>query len=284
MHLDGALHDVVQHLRGEDLDRGDVVADLAVVLVLVDLPRHVQHEEPELRELGVGVGDVVLDGLLVGQHAALGLARQGPLAHHVERLLAHPDGAHGVVDATAAEPGLGDGEGLALTPRAGSRRARAPRCSGSARACPRGRRLSPISPMLRTISTPGVSVGTRNIDIPWYALTSGSVTAMTMRNDGRPGVGREELPPVDDPFVAVAPGPGRELRRVGATLGLGHRVRREDLTVEQRPQVALLLLVGAVVGDDLGVARVGCLAAEDDRTPTGDRPRISFMSDSFTWP
>ena len=30
---------------------------------------------------------------------------------------------------------------------------------------------------------PGVSVGTRNIDMPWYALTSGLVTAMTMRND-----------------------------------------------------------------------------------------------------
>ena len=99
---------------GEHLDRGDVVADLAVVLVLVDLPRHVQDEEPELHELGVGVGDVVLDALLVGQQAALGVARQGPLAHHVERLLAHPHGAHGVVDAPAPEPGLGDGEGLAL--------------------------------------------------------------------------------------------------------------------------------------------------------------------------
>ncbi len=31
--------------------------------------------------------------------------------------------------------------------------------------------------------TPGVSVGTRNIDIPLYGLTSGLVTAMTMRND-----------------------------------------------------------------------------------------------------
>ena len=31
--------------------------------------------------------------------------------------------------------------------------------------------------------TPGVSVGTRNIDMPWYALTSGLVTTMTMRND-----------------------------------------------------------------------------------------------------
>src|SRR3954471_20745959 len=45
---------------------------------------------------------------------------------------------------------------------------------------PRG---SPISPTLRTMFTPGVSVGTRNIDIPWYALTSGLVTTMTMRND-----------------------------------------------------------------------------------------------------
>ena len=31
--------------------------------------------------------------------------------------------------------------------------------------------------------TPGVSVGTRNIDMPWYGLISGFVTAMTIRND-----------------------------------------------------------------------------------------------------
>ena len=31
--------------------------------------------------------------------------------------------------------------------------------------------------------TPGVSVGTRNIDMPWYALTSGLVTTITIRND-----------------------------------------------------------------------------------------------------
>jgi hypothetical protein len=30
--------------------------------------------------------------------------------------------------------------------------------------------------------TPGVAVGTRNMDIPWYALTSGSVTTITIRN------------------------------------------------------------------------------------------------------
>src|SRR5690606_17351184 len=42
---------------------------------------------------------------------------------------------------------------------------------------------SPQRPTLRTISTPGVSVGTRNIDMPLYGLTSGLVTAMTIRND-----------------------------------------------------------------------------------------------------
>src|SRR3954466_5479064 len=42
---------------------------------------------------------------------------------------------------------------------------------------------SPASPTLRTMLTPGVSVGTRNIDMPWYAETSGLVTTMTIRND-----------------------------------------------------------------------------------------------------
>jgi hypothetical protein len=33
------------------------------------------------------------------------------------------------------------------------------------------------------MTMPGVSVGTRNMDMPWYGLTSGLVTAMTIRND-----------------------------------------------------------------------------------------------------
>jgi hypothetical protein len=35
------------------------------------------------------------------------------------------------------------------------------------------------------ISSPGVPAGTRNIDVPLYTDTSGSVTAMTMMNDAR---------------------------------------------------------------------------------------------------
>src|SRR5258708_39414625 len=48
---------------------------------------------------------------------------------------------------------------------------------------------------------------------------------------------------------------------------LGHRVAREQLAVEQRLEVALLLLRRAVVGDDLGVAGVGRLRAEDSGGP-----------------
>jgi hypothetical protein len=50
-------------------------------------------------------------------------------------------------------------------------------------------------------------------------------------------------------------------------MGLGHRVAGEHLAVEQRLQVALLLLRGAVVGDDFRVARVRRLAPEHDRCP-----------------
>ncbi len=78
VHLDGALHDVVQHLGGEHLDRRDVVTDLAVVLVLVDLPRHVQDEEPELHELRVGVGDVVLDASACRPGCSPGSGATGP--------------------------------------------------------------------------------------------------------------------------------------------------------------------------------------------------------------
>ncbi|MQA17886.1 MAG: hypothetical protein GEV09_28705, partial [Pseudonocardiaceae bacterium] len=46
---------------------------------------------------------------------ALGLATERPLAHHVDRPLGQADRPHGVVDAAAAEAGLGDPGGAALT-------------------------------------------------------------------------------------------------------------------------------------------------------------------------
>ena len=103
--------DVVVHLRHRHLDRGDVLPNLAVVVEFVDLPRGPEHQELELLDLDPAVGDLLLHHALRRQRPVPGLAGEGSLAHHVERLLELRDGAHGVVDPTAAEAHLGDGEG-----------------------------------------------------------------------------------------------------------------------------------------------------------------------------
>ena len=103
--------------------------------------------------------------------------------------------------------------------------------------------------------------------MPWYALDVG--IGDRHHDDEARGarVRREELVAVDHPLVAVLDRAGGEHLRVGARVRLGHRVAREALAVEQRLQVLLLLRLGAVVGDDLGVAGVGCGGAEHDRRP-----------------
>ena len=83
------------------------------------------------------------------------------------------------------------------------------------------------------------------------------------------GVRREPLLAVDDPLVTILHRAGGEHLGIGAALRFGHREARDDLVVEQRFQPLALLLGRAVVGEDLGVARVGCLTAEHDRRPRG---------------
>ena len=68
----------------------------------VNDPGGLQDEQPILLELDPGVGDELLDRLLVGEPLALGAPGQGTFAHHVEGAAALADGAHGVVDAAAA--------------------------------------------------------------------------------------------------------------------------------------------------------------------------------------
>jgi hypothetical protein len=72
--------------------------------------------------------------------------------------------------------------------------------------------------------------------------------------------------PVDHPLVAVQLGAGGEACGIGAgRLRLGHGEAAPDLALEQRPQPLLLLLLGAVLGEDLHVARVGRRAVVDHR-------------------
>ena len=66
---------------------------------------------------------------------------------------------------------------------------------------------------------------------------------------GEVGEGGPHLLAVDDPLVAVAHGPGGEAGDVGAGARLAEELAPDLLAGEERAEVALLLLVGAV-GDD----------------------------------
>ena len=107
---------VVQHLGHRHLHAGDVLDDLLVVLVAVDLPRGLQHQQPELLQLHPRLRDHVLHHLQVTEPLAAGLPGHGALEHHVQRLAHQRHGAHGVVDASAAEPDLRDLEAIPLPP------------------------------------------------------------------------------------------------------------------------------------------------------------------------
>ena len=157
-------------------------------------------------------------------------------------------------------------------------------------ACPPG---SPVlwsgSPMVgtsRRMFTPGVFVGTRIIENDRYG--DGVGVEVRLAHDDQEVADRrvraEPLVPVDDPLVAVEHGLRGEQRGVGAGARLGHREAAAQLAVEQRLHPLLLLLVGAADGDQLGVARVRGVVAEDRRARTAHCPRISCIRPSFTWP
>ena len=217
-------------------------------------------------ELGVRVGDVALHELLVGQQRALGLPAERPLAQHVERLLGEADGAHGVVDAPAAEAGLGDGEGLALAAEQGvlghPHVLVVDEGVGAV-----AQRLAAEADVADDVDARACRSGPGTSTCPCTALTSGLVTTMTMRNEAVLAFDEKNFQPLMTHSSPSFSARVVNMRGVGAGVGLGHRVAGEDLAVEQRVEVLLLLLVGAVVGDDLGVAGVGGLAAEDDRGP-----------------
>ncbi len=81
---------------------------------VVDLPRHLEHEQTQHAELRVRLGDLLLHHLVLADDLAVGLARERPLAHHVEGQLALGDGAHRVVDAAGRRDALGQHLGAVL--------------------------------------------------------------------------------------------------------------------------------------------------------------------------
>ena len=265
MQLHRAHHDVVQHLGHRHLHRGDIAAHLLVVVVLVDLPRGAQHQQPELLDLDPAVGDLLLRHLEVAERALPGLPGHRPLAHHVECLARHGDRAHGVVYPPAAEAGLGDRECLALA--AEDMIGRYPHVV-VAHVTVRGvRRGLPAHPDVaddlharcvggndeqrHLLVRAGLRIGDRHDDV----------------ERREPGVRGEPLLAVDHPVVTVALGAGGEQPGIRAALRFGHRVTRRDLPVQQRLQITPLLLLGAEHRDDLRVAGIRRLRAEHRRRP-----------------
>ncbi len=266
MQLHRPLQDVVQHLGQRHLAHRDVGAGGAVRLV-VDDPRRLQHQQPELLQLEGRVGDEALHELVLGQQLALGAARQRPLAHHVEGALALAHHPHGVVHAAAAEPGLGDLEALARRPQ--HRVERHPDLvvadvalgalvqvvtlvhrrdvADDLNAGGLGRNDEHRHPLVR----PGVGVGHRHHD--------------EERRVAR--VGREPLLALDHPLVTIKRRLADELLRIGARLRFGHGEGGHDVALEQRLEVPRLLLLRPVQREDLGVAGVGGGGAEYRRRP-----------------
>ena len=80
----------------------------------VDQPRRLHREQARLFDRDARLGDALLDHALVGEGLAERDPLLRPLAHELERLLGHADGAHAVVDAAGAEAGLRDREPAAL--------------------------------------------------------------------------------------------------------------------------------------------------------------------------
>ena len=138
--------------------------------------------------------------------------------------------------------------------------------------------------------TPGVSVGDDDHREATERLDVGVRLAHDDQEVADRRVRREPLVPVDHPFVAVAHCTRGEQRRVGAGTGLGHREARAQLSRQQGLEVPLALprAVGPLFdadGDELGVARVGRVVAEDRRRiPAGAEDLVHEAEPDLTEP
>src|SRR3546814_6240595 len=83
------------------------------MLLIVDDPRGLQHEQAELFELDDRVGDRSLHELVLAEGLALRPPRHRALEHHVDGALTLADGPHRMMDASAAEARLRDLEAFA---------------------------------------------------------------------------------------------------------------------------------------------------------------------------
>ena len=219
--------------------------------------------QEELLHLDVGVGDHLLNHLLLRQQRVLRVAAERALAHHVERLLEARDRAHGVVDAPTAEPGLRCGKALALAADAvvhgHTRLVEADVAVGTfpdllARQTDVANDLHPRSTLGH--QQDGCAVVDRYVGI-------GDHDDQQELREQR--VGGEPLLPLDHVLVALAPGAALEDLGIGTPVRLCHGEAGHDPAFEQWHEVLLLLVLRTEMGDELRVAGIRRLTAEDAR-------------------
>ena len=265
VQVERAVNHVFQHAGHGSLHRRDLASDGSRVgLVAIEQPCRVKHVETELENLRVTVGDLLLHHLLVCQPLALGRTADYTLGHHFHRLVQHADGAHRMVDAATAETRLGNLE---------------PSADGAERVFARH----------AAIGETNIAMHAGSIVVAW---TDGGVAkdvhsrrARRDNNHGRSfmygdvgigdrhddqefgdaGVAGEPLFPVEHPFVAIQGGATGKLPRIRPGLGLGHRIARDDIAIEQRLEILRLLFVGPEAGEDFGIAGIGRLGTEHYR-------------------
>ena len=104
--MQSARSDVVIDFGHQRLDRGDIFADHPVVLIFVDHPGRFQHEQFELFQLNIAVGDVHLHRLLVGNDTVACFAADRSPAHKVQRFFASANRPHRVMNSSATEARL----------------------------------------------------------------------------------------------------------------------------------------------------------------------------------
>ena len=117
MRLQRAVNHVVQHAGAVELDGRDLLTGRQDALG-VHLPSRMERHQARCLQLRGTVGNPVLNGLVLGQHAAVGLAVERAFAEHVKGPPRHPEPAHAVMDPARIEPLLSYQGSLRPGPRA----------------------------------------------------------------------------------------------------------------------------------------------------------------------
>ena len=202
----------------------------------------------------------------------MGEAVERPVDHHVERHLGLGDPAHAVRQPGRPEAVLP--QHVTLAPPAEHGRVGHPQVLdedlGVAGGAVHGLDLAHLGPTVgRDVDEERRVARLRQVGI---VLGAGQEDGEL----GAVGVGDEPLVAVDHPLVAVLVGVRADQRGVRpGHLGLGHGEAAHRPALAQRPEVALLLLVGGPVEQRVHVALVGRHAVEHER-PEGRLGRLGL--------